>query len=151
MWDVKDTTNQLRFVRDAEFYPKRPINKEAYRTVLLVVERVLKAHFRQHRVLAEVCMGSFLATPGGRNGSFLNDKAYQSINSKRVDFLVIDAMGNPALVIEYHGTFGRDGHALAKDEIKRVTFDRAGIAWIEVPALIDEARLTAMIRERLER
>lgn len=94
-------------------------------------------------------MGSFLATPGRRSGSLLNDKAYQSINSKRVDFLVIDAMGSPALVIEYHGTFGRDEHALAKDEIKRVTFDRAGIPWIEVPALIDETKLATMIRERL--
>lgn len=129
-YDISNPKNQLRFVEEGKFAPKRPINKEAYSTVFKVVERHLATMDESYRILPEVSMGSFLKTPYEDFEGLKarqNDRAFKSINSKRVDFLIIDPYGMPALVIEYHGTGHFQGNAEDRDQVKQVALDKAKI------------------------
>lgn len=130
-WNVADPVNQLRFVDAVDIRTRRPINAEAYRAVFLPAERVLPGIKTRHRILAEVAMGSFPGTTD-QSKQTAQDRAFQSFNSKRVDFLIIDHPGNPALAIEYHST----GHYLSddaekRDAVKRRALQRAGIPLLE--------------------
>ena len=95
-------------------------------------------------VMCQVSYGAFL-----RNKSY---KRYMSINSKRADFVVLDADMNIVAVIEYQGKghFGnsRDSRARAEnsDTVKRQALREAGIALIEVPAKLDRESVTGMIQ-----
>ncbi|MBK5933212.1 uncharacterized protein DUF2726 [Rhodovulum imhoffii] len=130
-FDVTKHHNQQRFVDQADFYPRKPVNPEAYKAVFSVVERTLAEITPKHRLLAEVSMGSFLGTSNEKGTRGQQNLAFRSINSKRVDFLVIDEFGYPKLVIEYHGSGHFQGSAEARDEVKRRALKRAGIPLLE--------------------
>ena len=69
-------------------------------------------------------------------GQFLgcgSELAFSVVNSKRVDFLVIDTKGNALLAIEYQGSGHYQGNAALRDEIKRMAFRSAGMAFYELP------------------
>lgn len=133
-WDTSDPGNQLRFLQDAELYPRKPINKEAFRTVFSVAERTLSSlpGKTRYRLLAEVAMGSFVGTSGGIGSQKAQDRAFASFNSKRVDFLVIDAFGEPRLVIEYQGSGHYQNDAVERDAVKRLALKQAGIPLLEI-------------------
>lgn len=127
-YDVSDPVNQLRFVEEGSFQKRRPINKEAYFNVFSLVERHLVSTKADHRLLAEVSMGSFLKTPYEETGpSKVAQRAFASINSKRVDFLLIDRFGMPVLVIEYLGSGHFQGNAEMRDIVKLKALEDAGI------------------------
>jgi len=130
-WDISNPENQYRFVQEAHIRPRNPINSEAYKAVYVVVERTIKSIKPRHRLLAEVSLGSFLGTTG-RASEKAQKRAFNSFNSKRVDFLIIDTYGKPKLAIEYHGS----GHYLSddaeqRDAVKRLALERAGIPLLE--------------------
>ena len=123
--DLSDHGAQLKVVASARFEARRPVNREASQ-FLYLIERALAEAEGGHRVFAEVSLGAFLAT---------SDRlAWMVVNSKRVDFLVIDAGGFPVLAVEYHGS----GHeidgagAAARDAIKRTALRSAGVELLEV-------------------
>ena len=95
-------------------------------------------------VMCQVSYGAFL-----RNKSY---KRYMSINSKRADFVVLDADLNVAAVVEYQGGghFGnsRDSRARAEksDAVKRQAMREADIALIELPAKFDRETVAGMIQ-----
>jgi len=133
--DVSDPLNQLRFVKQGRFYTMPPINAEAYRTVFRGLEEHLLNRRGGYRLLAEVCMGSFMKTPKKEpdiERKRMDDQAYRSINSKRVDFLVIDRNGHPVVVLEYQGSGHYQGNARDRDRVKFAALDRVGIETFEV-------------------
>ena len=95
-------------------------------------------------VMCQVSYGAFL-----RNKSF---KRYMSINSKRADFVVLDADLNVAAAVEYQGKghlgSSRDSRARAEnsDAIKRQALREADIALIELPAKFDRETVAGMIQ-----
>jgi len=140
-FDVSNSDNQLRFVQQGDFSARRPINKEAYQAVFAVAEKHLESMPRNYRLLAEVSMGCFLKTSYDDNGwqnkdrwqeKTKNDRAFKSINSKRVDFLIIDALGMPSLVIEYHGSGHYQGNAENRDLVKQKALENAGVPQLVV-------------------
>lgn len=147
-FDISDTENQLRFVQQGNFSARRPINREAYQAVFAVAEKHLGSLRGNHRILAEVSMGSFLKTPYENDGwktkeawkaKKENLRAFRSINSKRVDFLIIDALGMPKLVIEYHGSGHYQSNAEDRDLVKQKALENAGIPLLVVfPGTSDE-------------
>ena len=149
-WDVRDPANQSRFVREGDFFTKAPINAESFKTVFSVVEKQLNREFPGYRILAEVNLGAFLKTKVDTHGK-RNDRAFRSINSKRVDFLIIDRFGNPALAIEYHGTFKRTDGQLSSDEVKRLVFCKVSLPVIEVPALTESREVARLVRVGIAR
>jgi hypothetical protein len=59
-----------------------------------------------------------------------SDRAYRCINSKRADFVIIDAKGYAVVVVEYQGYGHYQGTAAQRDAVKREVW-RSG-ALIEV-------------------
>ncbi|WP_128291333.1 DUF2726 domain-containing protein [Afifella aestuarii] len=145
--DVSDVENQIKFMRQAELRAVRPVNKEAVR-VLYALKQWIEDHRPDWHMAFEVSMGAFIKTsydPEDR----MQKAVFSSYNSKRVDFLLIDRFGNPALAVEYHGT----GHALSDDalsrmEVKRLALDRAGIPLLEIPAKTSRAEILRMLEQR---
>lgn len=146
--DVSDVENQIRFINQTELHAVRPVNKEAVR-VLYALGEWIAAHRPDWRLAFEVSMGAFIKTsydPEDR----MQKAAFSSYNSKRVDFLLIDRLGHPRLVVEYHGT----GHDLSDDapdrmEVKRLALARARIPLVEVPAKASKSDIMRMVAERL--
>jgi hypothetical protein len=61
-----------------------------------------------------------------------DSRAYSTINSKRVDMLVITNSGDPIAAIEYQGSGHYQGSAPARDAVKKEALRRAGVAYIEI-------------------
>lgn len=146
--DITDVENQIRFISRTELRAVRPVNKEAVR-VLYALDEWIAAQRPDWRLAFEVSMGAFIKTSFDPEDRMQN-AAFSSYNSKRVDFLLIDRFGHPVLVVEYHGT----GHGLSDDawdrmEVKRLALARAGIPLVEVPAKASKAEIVRMVDERL--
>jgi very-short-patch-repair endonuclease len=75
-------------------------------------------------VLSQTSLGEIIGSE--------DQKAFNSINSKRVDILVMNAYGEPIAAIEYQGGAHHQGTAAARDAIKREALRRAGVQFIEV-------------------
>ena len=127
---IESFRSQRRALNRVLIRPKKPINAEAYFNAFKHLEELVKRHRPSWRVFAEVNMGAFLfVDPQSNANKYIRKEAFASINSKRVDFLVIDGTGNPVIAVEYNGT----GHAIdplaasMRDEVKLSALTQAGI------------------------
>lgn len=105
----QDKDKQLEFINneDVTFTSVNPINKELFRDVFIYIDEYLKTNHKSFRIFAETTLGAFIKVTSINNKK-AEDLAKASINSKRIDLLIIDYYGHPALAIEYHGT-GHNG------------------------------------------
>lgn len=148
--DLSDPGDQLKAVEAAVFRPKKPVNREAA-AVLRQLEHLVKTRAAHHyRVFAEVSLGAFVTTEGQKREGWL---AWRAINSKRVDFLIIDTFGHPAAAVEYHGSGHHleGGQAAARDAVKRRALEKAGIELVEIQASYDATQSQWMVERALER
>src|SRR3546814_19614747 len=78
--------------------------------------------------MAQVSLGEFLASP--------DNDAFFAINSKRVDFALMDAQACVRHVLEYQGNGHHQdgGAAAARDAVKKEALRKAGIGYHEVVA-----------------
>jgi hypothetical protein len=118
-----DPASQLRHVMAASFYKKKLMNKAEYR-VFKVVESEVQARRDGCRVLSQTSLGEIIGSD--------NQKAFDSVNSKRVDILIMGPYGDPIAVIEYQGSGHHQGTAAARDAIKREALRRAGVHFVEI-------------------
>ncbi len=94
--------------------------------IFYAIENHLKSNQKDHRVMAQVCMGEFIKTPQEYKSS------HALFNCKRVDMLIINSKGFPKLAIEYQGEGHYQGNATERDAIKRMACARAGIEFLEI-------------------
>lgn len=121
---VKDPANQLRFVSSAYFEKKKIMNKEEYGLFSLVEECARNAN-RGYRTFAQTSLGEIIRSE--------NQKAFDSINSKRVDILVVNPFGYPALAIEYQGSGHYQGDTAAmRGAVKEEALRRANVPFLPV-------------------
>jgi hypothetical protein len=140
--NVKDAANQLRFVMAASFDKKKVMNRGEYRVFRIVEEEVL-AHRRGYRVMSQTSLGEIIGS---------NDRrAFESINSKRVDVLVIAPSGYPVGAIEFHGQGHHHGDAAARDAVKREALRKAGVEYVEILYTHSDASIAQIIQEMLSR
>src|SRR3954447_13204999 len=92
--------------------------------VLYAAERAIRKSNLKWRVMAQVSLGEVLSSA--------DPKAYSTINSKRVDLLIVSSGGEPIAAIEYHGGGHYQGTAPARDAVKKEALRRAGVRYIEV-------------------
>ncbi|WP_052951677.1 DUF2726 domain-containing protein [Devosia soli] len=118
-----DAVDQLRNVIGAPFQKRRLMSRGEYE-VFRTIERHLPNCGPGFRIMAQPSMGEFLASPD--TGAFL------SINSKRVDMLVIDTFGMPVVAIEHQGNGHYQDDAAARDAVKREALRRAGVELVEI-------------------
>lgn len=118
---------QLRCVMAADFTQRSLLNKgEA--AVFKALDAAVIARNPGWQVMAQVSLGEFLAS---------NDMdAFFAINSKRVDFALMDEKCQVRHALEYQGS----GHhvkgnaAAARDAVKKEALRKAGIGYHEVVA-----------------
>ena len=132
--DLTDSAEQLRIVSSAPFKARRLLSKQES-LVFDAVEQSLKRQESNWRVMAQVSLGEILTSP--------DPDAYRSINSKRVDMLIVSETNHPIAAVEYQGGGHYQGNAAARDAVKREALRRAGIGFIEIdqhdsPAEVDQ-------------
>lgn len=120
----------LKAVRRAPIKPRALLNQPE-RKLHRELNRIV-GQSASHTLLTQVSMGEFLKIEGRRVSKSIWLTAMNAFNSKRVDFLIVDAEWQPCVVIEYQGTGHGLGNASARDAIKRAVCARAKIPMIEV-------------------
>ncbi len=130
---------QLRAVMTSSFEKRRLLNSGEYRTFKTIEDYVAGSR-GGYRVFAQTSLGEILASP--------DENAFRSINSKRVDILIVD-QGWPVLAIEYQGGAHYQGTAAIRDAVKKEALGKAGIGYVEVFASDTPDEIRLLIRERL--
>ncbi len=133
-----DSASQLRHVMGATFYKKKVMSKDEYR-IFKMVETELKTSRTGCRVLSQTSLGEIIGSD--------NEKAFASINGKRVDILVIGPYGDPMAAIEYQGAGHHQGTSAARDAIKREALRKAGVQCIEILESHSPDEIALMIRK----
>ena len=118
--------DQLKTVSKASFTSRALLNKSEA-NVFKALDAVVIARNPRWQVMAQVSLGEFLASP--------DKDAYLAVNSKRVDFALMDENCRVVHALEYQG----DGHhlgqsAAARDAVKKEALRKAGIGYHEVVA-----------------
>ena len=143
-----EPTAQLEFIAKVDFEARPLLNRPEYR-ILRILEAVAQETPGGLRVMAQTSLGEVLAPRPASGSQEARDLAFRSINSKRLDFLMIDAYGMPVLAVEYQG-HGHFSHTtFMGDAVKREALRKAGIRLLEVPAEFDAADLERDIRKAL--
>jgi hypothetical protein len=117
----------------ASFEKRRLLSASEYHAFKIIESDVAAAR-RGYRVFAQTSLGEVLATPRDENGfrSVVNNNGFRSINSKRVDILIIDQGGWPVVAVEYQGEGHYQGTAAARDAVKKEALRKAGVRYVEV-------------------
>jgi len=132
-----DAASQLRHVMGASFYKKKVMSKGEYR-VFKVVETEIQALKNGCRVLSQTSLGEIIGSD--------SEMAFASINSKRVDILIIGPYGDPVAAVEYQGGGHYQGTAAARDAIKKEALRRAGVQFLEIAESHSPEDVSMMVR-----
>jgi hypothetical protein len=135
---IPDAADQLRTVMGAAFKPKRLLNRGESR-VLAALEPLIAELAPGWRIMAQVSLGEVLDAD--------STEAFNTINAKRVDLLLVDADFRPRHAIEYQGQGHHQGTAAARDAVKKEALRRAGVGYIEVFAGDTPAELRRVVEK----
>jgi hypothetical protein len=138
--DIWDATSQLRHVMAASFHKKKIMSKAEYK-VFKVVESEVQSLRNGCRVLSQTSLGQIVGSD--------SEQAFRSINSKRVDVLIIGPWGDPIAAIEYQGKGHYQSDAAARDAIKREALRKAGIHFIEIDDSHSPGEIVQSVRKAL--
>ena len=86
-----------------------------------------------HRLFSQVSIGEILRVDPASGSRSARMSAFNRINAKRVDFLIVDRSGFPVAAVEYQGADHYRGNAAMRDAIKREAFRLAGVPFVEIP------------------
>jgi hypothetical protein len=138
--DPKDVGQQLHAVMAGSFKRRRLLNQSEYQ-VFKIIEADIAAARRGYRVFAQTNLGEVLTSS--------DENAFHSINSKRVDILIVDQGGWPVAAVEYQGDGHYQGTAAARDAIKKEALRKAGIRYVEITATDSSEQIRSRVREQL--
>ena len=124
---AKSAVDQLHRVMAADFTERALLNKSET-AVFKALDAAVIARNPGWQVMAQVSLGEFLASKDA--------EAFLAINSKRVDFALMDETAHVRHAIEYQGTGHHQpgGAAAARDAVKKEALRKAGIGYHEVVA-----------------
>lgn len=138
--DLTDVGQQLHAVMAASFQKRRLLSLSEYHA-FKIVEDDMTAARRGYRVFAQTSLGEILASP--------SPDAFRSINSKRVDILIVDRGGWPVAAVEYQGGGHYQGAAAGRDAVKKEALRKAGVRYIEVSESDSAEQIRHRVREQL--
>ena len=113
---------QLKAVMKARF-SSRPLLNRSEAKVFDALDKAVIARNPGWQVMAQVSLGEFLASP--------DKDAFLAVNSKRVDFALMDANACVVHALEYQGNGHHQGSAAARDAVKKEALRKAGIGYHE--------------------
>lgn len=111
---------------------KALMNASEFRTFRQLEQLVAEARSGQ-RLFSQVSIGEILRVDPGSSDRSTCTSAFNRVNAKRVDYLIIDRAGLPLVAIEYQGSGHYQSNAEMRDRIKREAFRLAGVPFVEVP------------------
>ena len=117
--------DQLKTVMRADFKSRALLNKPEGQ-VFRALDKIVLARNPGWQVMAQVSLGEFLGCE--------DREAYGCINSKRVDFALMDEACRVRHALEYQGSGHHQGSAAARDAVKKEALRKAGIGYHEVVA-----------------
>ncbi len=135
-----DFGQQLHAVMAGSFEKRRVLSRSEYR-VFAIIENEVASQRAGYRVFAQTSLGEILRSS--------NQDAFHSINSKRVDILVVDRGGWPFLAVEYQGDGHYQGTAAARDAIKKEALRKAGVRYMEFCPTDTDDQIRYRLREHL--
>ncbi|MEP7221577.1 MAG: DUF2726 domain-containing protein [Novosphingobium sp.] len=139
---TQDAAEQLRLVMEAQFNSCPLLNKSE-RRLLTYIDKALADLAPGWRAMAQVSLGEILASD--------DRDAFGAVNSKRVDFLIIDTECRPLHAVEFQGSGHHQGTAAARDAVKKEALRRAGIGYVEVVSGDTPADVRAMVQKLVAR
>jgi hypothetical protein len=142
--DLHDPAQQLHAIARVEFECTPLLNRQEAR-LLPLLESTARDLQSGHRVMAQTSLGELIRPKSGTATEDDRSAAFASINSKRLDFAIIDRAGRLAVAVEYQGSGHHQGTAFMRDAVKREAIRRAGIPFIEVEPDFDPALLRSRI------
>jgi hypothetical protein len=143
---LADPTNQLNAISKVNFEKKRLLNASEYR-VFRTLEALLNEIGQGHRLMAQTSLGE-LIKPSESSGDWKERKdAFASINSKRLDFAIIDKFGILAVAIEYQGSGHYHHQTFMRDAVKKEALRRANVPFLEVPKGMTPKELKGKVAE----
>lgn len=123
---VDMAADQLKLVSQASFSARSLLNRSEAK-VFDALDKAVIARNPKWQVMAQVSLGEFLASP--------NDDAFRAVNSKRVDFALMDENCRVVHALEYQGSGHHAGAcAAARDAVKKEALRKAGIGYHEIVA-----------------
>ena len=117
--------DQLKLISKAPFTSRALLNKPESKVFEALDKAVIERN-SAWQVMAQVSLGEFLASP--------SKDAYFAVNSKRVDFALMDEKCCVVHALEYQGTGHHQGSAAARDAVKKEALRKAGIGYHEIVA-----------------
>lgn len=118
--------DQLKLVSKAGF-TARPLLNRGEAKVFEALDKAVVARNPGWQVMAQVSLGEFLASP--------DKAAFLAVNSKRVDFALMDENASVIHALEYQGSGHHIGtSAAARDAVKKEALRKAGIGYHEIVA-----------------
>ena len=137
-----------------DFKPCRLLNDSGYE-ILEILEKIVHEFDDRYRVMAQTSVGEIIRPKESSASGEECESARRSINSKCLDFLVIDHSRMPALAVEYQG-YCSDRELMfnavrreAFNAVKRKAIEKAGIEFLEIPASYDATSLEDDVRSKL--
>ncbi|MBX7539573.1 DUF2726 domain-containing protein [Qipengyuania sphaerica] len=117
--------DQLETVMAADFKPRSLLNKSEA-NVFRALDQAVIARNPGWQVMAQVSLGEFLSSR--------DQSAFGCVNSKRVDFALMDENCYVQHALEYQGKGHHQGSAAARDAVKKEALRKAGIGYHEIVA-----------------
>lgn len=118
--------DQLKVVSRAQF-SSRPLLNRSEAKVFETLDKAVIERNPLWQVMAQVSLGEFLASP--------DKDAYFAVNSKRVDFALMDNRSCVRHALEYQGSGHHAGDsAAARDAVKKEALRKAEIGYHEIVA-----------------
>lgn len=136
--DLSDVGQQMHAVMAGAFRKQRVLTPSEYR-LFQVIEDEVSALRAGYRVFAQTSLGEVIASD--------DRDAFISINSKRVDILVIDSGGYPCLAVEFQGDGHYQGTAAARDAVKKEALRKAGVRYLEFGTDDTTDQIRSRVRE----
>lgn len=147
--NMSDPNLQADAISRTKFVKSPLMNKGEYR-VFAILEQTVTQFAHGFRVMVQVNLGEFLSRDANTPKT-LRDEAFASINSKRVDFLIIDRSGNAALAVEFQGSGHYLGQtAFLRDAVKKEALRRAGVHLLEVTPDMQRDEIIALMTRLLD-
>ncbi len=144
--NMSDPKVQMEAVARAQFELQPILNKEEYR-LLPLLESIVRDLKQGHRVTIQTSLGEVLTAKGLNRDD--QRRAHASINSKRIDFGVIDRFGRLQLAIEYQGSGHYHDTSFMRDAVKREALRKAGVEMLEVKTEFSPEKVRADVLAHL--
>ncbi len=144
--DLTDPKMQIEAIARVAFEVQLLLSREVAR-LLAILEAAVQDFGSDHRLMAQTSLDEAIRPIPTSPVSGVAQAARASINSKRLDFAVIDRRGHLGAATDYQGSGHHQHKAFLRDAEKREAVRKAGMPFIGVERDFD----TDEIRSRLRR